>query len=220
VPAGATTGKISLTVAGNTATSATDFTITTISNQPPVINATEATVPIAGSTSIDLTLLISDVDNNLDLTTLKIVNQPSSGALAQITNNVLSIDYIGLNFSGQDRITIEVCDLSGSCTRQELIIEVVGDLNIYTGISPNGDIYNEKWVIQNIELLPDTRENKVSIYNRWGDLVFDIDNYNNDSRVFRGLNKNGVQLPTGIYFYKIEFARDRKSLTGYLNIKN
>ncbi|MCB0494315.1 MAG: IPT/TIG domain-containing protein [Cyclobacteriaceae bacterium] len=219
VPAGTTTGKISLTVAGNTATSATDFTITTISNQPPVINATEATVPIAGSTSIDLTLLISDIDNNLDLTTLKIVNQPSSGALAQITNNVLSIDYIGLNFSGQDRITIEVCDLSSSCTQQELIIEVVGDLNIYTGISPNGDIYNEKWVIQNIELLPDTRENKVSIYNRWGDLVFEIENYDNDTRVFSGINKNGNEVSSGVYFYKIEFLSGKKPLLGYLNVK-
>jgi hypothetical protein len=106
VPAGATTGKISVTVAGNTATSATDFTITTISNQPPVINTTEATVSIAGSTSIDLTLLVSDSDNNLDLTTLKIVSQPSSGAFAQITTGVLTIDYAGLNFSGQDRLTI------------------------------------------------------------------------------------------------------------------
>lgn len=176
-------------------------------------------MPIAGSTSIDLTLLISDIDNNLDLTTLKIVNQPSSGALAQITNNVLSIDYIGLNFSGQDRITIEVCDLSSSCTQQELIIEVVGDLNIYTGISPNGDIYNEKWVIQNIELLPDTRENKVSIYNRWGDLVFEIENYDNDTRVFSGINKNGNEVSSGVYFYKIEFLSGKKPLLGYLNVK-
>ncbi|MEQ8425258.1 MAG: BspA family leucine-rich repeat surface protein, partial [Cyclobacteriaceae bacterium] len=69
VPAGATTGKITVTVAGNTATSATDFSVTTSSNQPPVFNTTQTSVPIAGTASIDLTLLISDADNNLDLTT-------------------------------------------------------------------------------------------------------------------------------------------------------
>lgn len=219
VPSGATSGKITVTLAGNTATSATDFTITTISNQPPVINSTGATVPIAGSTSIDLTLLISDIDNNLDLTTLKIVSQPSSEAFAQITNNVLIIDYTGLNFSGQDRITIEVCDLLGSCTQQEIIIDVVGDLIIHTGISPNGDLFNQKWIIQNIESMPDTRENKVSIYSRWGDLVFETENYDNKDRVFKGINKSGNEVGSGIYFYKIEFTSGRKSLSGYLHIK-
>ncbi len=219
VPAGATTGKINVTVAGNTAASATDFSVTTTSNQPPVFNTTQTSVPIAGTASIDLTLLISDVDNNLDLTTLRIITPPISGASTAIANSVLILDYAGLSFVGTDRLTIEVCDVLGSCTQQELTIEVDGDLNVYNGISPNGDLHNEVWIIQNIESLPDTRENKVLIYNRWGDLVFDIDNYDNDSRVFRGLNKNGDQLPAGIYFYKIEFASGRKSLTGYLNIK-
>ncbi|MEQ8364084.1 MAG: IPT/TIG domain-containing protein [Cyclobacteriaceae bacterium] len=220
VPLGATSGKITVTLAGNTATSATDFIITTISNQPPVINTTEATVPISGSTSIDLTLLISDSDNNLDLTTLKIVSHPSSAAFAQIIDNLLIIDYKGLNFSGQDRITIEVCDLLGSCTQQELTINVVGDLVVYTGISPNGDLFNQKWIIQNIESLPDTKENKVSIYNRWGDLVFETENYDNEESVFIGSNMHGTKVPSGIYFYKIEFLSGKKPLLGYMNVKH
>lgn len=219
VPSGATSGKITVTLSGNIATSALDFTITTISNQPPVINTTETTVSIAGSISIDLTLLISDSDNNLDLTTLKIVSQPLSGAFAQITNNVLIINYTAINFSGQDRISIEACDLLGSCTQQELTINVVGDLIIYTGISPNGDPFNEKWIIQNIESMPGTRDNKVSIYNRWGDLVFETKNYDNKDRVFKGINKSGDEVSSGVYFYKIEFANGNKDLTGYLSVK-
>jgi gliding motility-associated-like protein len=108
--------------------------------------------------------------------------------------------------------------------RSELIVAIGGpgcadEIIVYNGISPNGDIYNEKWVIQNIELLPDTRENKVSIYNRWGDLVFEIENYDNDTRVFSGINKNGDEVSSGVYFYKIEFLSGKKPLLGYLNVK-
>lgn len=189
------------------------------SNQSPVINTIISSTPIAGKVSIDLILLISDVDNNLDLATLKIINQPTSGAPAQIINSILTIDYAGISFSGQDKITIEVCDLLGSCTQQELTIEVGGDLIIYSGISPNGDTYNEKWIIQNIESLPDTKENKVSIYNRWGDLIFETTNYDNDTQVFKGINKNGNEVTSGVYFYRIEFASNKRDLTGYLTIK-
>jgi len=216
--------SVIVTNASGCASSASDAITTTVipapcSNQSPVINITQATTPIAGKISIDLTLLISDADNNLDLATLKIINQPTSGAPVQITNNILTLDYAGLSFAGIDKLTIEVCDLLGSCTQQELTINVVGDLIIYTGISPNGDPFNENWIIQNIEALPDTKENTVSIYNRWGDLVFETTNYDNDTRVFKGINKNDKEVSSGVYFYKIYFNSGRAALTGYLTIK-
>jgi gliding motility-associated-like protein len=49
-------------------------------------------------------------------------------------------------------------------------------------------------------------QNKVSIYNRWGDIVFEVQNYNNTDRSFTGLSNSGNELPSGNYFYKIEFA--------------
>ncbi|MEQ8302346.1 MAG: hypothetical protein RIB47_03060 [Cyclobacteriaceae bacterium] len=112
--------------------------------------------------------LIADADGNLDLSTLRVVTQPSSEAIAQISNGILTVDYSGLSFAGTDRLTIEVCDVLGSCTQQELTIEVEGELNVYNGISPNGDTKNELWIIQNITSLPETRENKVTLFNSLG----------------------------------------------------
>jgi len=94
-----------------------------------------------------------------------------------------------------------------------------GELVVYNGISPNGDLYNEKWIIENIELSTETRENKVSIYNRWGSQVFEVADYNNDTNVFKGLNQNGGELPSGTYYYKIEFTNGQSSKTGYLVLK-
>jgi gliding motility-associated-like protein len=189
-------------------------------NSPPQVDTSSTSTTIAGVATIDLTILISDPDNNLDLSTLKILVSPISNAIAQINNMALTINYSGLTFSGRDRLTIEICDLLGSCTQQVIIIDVGGDLNIYSGISPNSDLFNEKWIIQNIESLPETKSNHVSIFNRWGDVVFEVDNYDNNQNVFIGLNKSGDKLSSGIYFYKIEFSSGLKTQTGYLTLKH
>jgi gliding motility-associated-like protein len=220
VPAGATTGKITVTVAGNTATSASDFTVGTVANEPPIILSTTSAAPINGIVTIDLLPLITDSDDNLDLSTLSLLSSiTDEGASATLVGNtVLELNYGNVVFAGTDRISISVCDLLNACTVQELSIEVSGEIEIYNAISPNNDNKNEIFRINNIDLLePD---NKVTIYNRWGSKVFEVDNYNNDDRVFKGLNDSGNELPSGTYFYKIVFpSTQEKERTGYLVLK-
>jgi gliding motility-associated-like protein len=194
--------------------------ITCTANLPPSIIPVSTTIQIDGKITLDLTVLISDPDNNLDLSTLKIITQPESKAIAFIDSETnLTIDYKGNSFTGRDHLTIEVCDLAGSCTQQEITIDVEGDIIVYNAISPNGDNKNDAWIIKNIELLQDTRFNHVAIFNRWGDAVFEVDNYDNLNKQFNGRTKNGGELPSGTYFYKIDFASGRKSLTGYISLK-
>ena len=91
------------------------------------------------------------------------------------------------------------------------------------GISPNGDGINDFWEIDGVEHYPD---NMVSIYNRWGDLVFQLKNYDNQSRVFNGnankLNRlGGGMLPSGTYFFAIQYrdSQETKKVEGMLVIK-
>ncbi|HQQ96158.1 MAG TPA: FG-GAP-like repeat-containing protein [Cyclobacteriaceae bacterium] len=188
-------------------------------NQSPQGTTTSLTTTIDVPVSTDLLNLFKDPDNNLDLNTFTIVAPPLSGAKASISAGILSIDYTGISFAGTDEITISVCDLAGACIQQKITIEVAGEIIVYTGISPDGNGKNDNWIIKYIDLLPDTKENHVTVYNRWGDAVFEVDNYNNTSRVFAGVGKNGSELGTGTYFYKIEFSSGRKTLTGYLSLK-
>ena len=163
---------------------------------------------------------ISSGEVVVDITTLKVTQQPTSGATATIdANNQLTIDYAGKAFAGIDVLTIEVCDVGGKCTQQILTVEVIGEIVIYNGISPNGDGLNDFWEIKYIGVLADTKNNKVSLFNRWGDAVFEVENYNNQERVFKGLNKSGNEVSSGTYFYKIEFASGLAERTGYLSIK-
>jgi gliding motility-associated-like protein len=219
VPAGSTTGKISVTVGCGTVVSADDFTVSTTSNQPPIIEQTTSAVPIEGIITLDLETLISDPDNNLDPTSLYLVNSVSEqGASASLDDAfILTLDYGGVQFFGTDRITVGICDLLAECAEQELTIEVGGDIVVYNAVSADGNGLNETFFLQYIDILPNTASNHVSIFNRWGDLVFEITNYNNQDRVFKGLSSSGKDLPSGTYYYKIEFSG--KTKTGYLSLK-
>ncbi len=91
------------------------------------------------------------------------------------------------------------------------------------GFSPDNDGINDFWVIEGIESYP---ENTVVIFNRWGDMVFQIDGYDNNSNVFRGeanqLTGLGAgQLPEGTYFFQLILPEDHnlKQTKGYLVLK-
>jgi gliding motility-associated-like protein len=190
-------------------------------NNPPVINTTSATTFIGGKIIIDLSDLISDPDDNLDVASLQIIGGATQkGGKTSLNGFILEIDYAAAKFSGKDLVTIRVCDLLNVCFETNLEIEVIGDIVVYNGISPNNDGVNDNFIIQYIDLLPETIDNKVSIYNRWGSKVFEVSNYNNTTNVFRGLNNNGNELPSGTYFYKIEFKDNKRSTEkGYLSLK-
>ncbi|WP_108869779.1 gliding motility-associated C-terminal domain-containing protein [Aquimarina aquimarini] len=112
------------------------------------------------------------------------------------------------------------------CTTEDMVTIFVTPLQkdkTKYGFSPDGDGINEFWEIDAIENYPN---NKVSIFNRWGDLVFEIEGYNNTSRVFTGIanRKRGIggdQLPEGTYFFriKIEGAHRKKKIDGFVVLK-
>jgi len=89
-------------------------------------------------------------------------------------------------------------------------------LVVYNAISPDSDNKNDIFRLENIETYT---ANKVTIYNRWGDIVYSISNYNNTDRVFKGVSSSGGDLPSGIYYYKIEFPAGLKTRTGYLSLR-
>ncbi len=189
-------------------------------NVPPIIEPVSSVTAIGGIITINLVELISDGNDNVDFSTLTIITQPTSGATATIDGNFnLIINYQGISFTGTENITIEVCDIFGACTQQLLSLEVVGDIDVFTAISPNGDERNDIFLIEHIEKFDDTRENRVSIYNRWGDLVWDGRNYDNATVLFTGQSNNGSELPAGTYFFKIEFFTGRPTQTGYISLK-
>ena len=193
-----------------------------ILNAAPVITPPANTITSVAGQSVTIPFInfISDLNDNIDFSSIQIVNGPTSNASASIDASFnLIIDYSNTPFAGTDQITIQVCDLLSECSQIVLSIEVSGDIIPYTGISPNGDGYNDHFEIRNIQFLEPV--NKVTIYNRWGDKVFEMDNYDslNPDRRFEGKQNNGTRLPSGVYFYKIDFPGSREGMTGYVTLK-
>jgi gliding motility-associated-like protein len=86
-------------------------------------------------------------------------------------------------------------------------------IKVFSGITPNNDGANDFWIIDNIEI---NSPNEVSIFNRWGSLVWDAKDYNNQTVVWRGENKNGNELPDATYFYIIKTPS--KTYDGWVEI--
>ncbi|MFD1016574.1 DUF7507 domain-containing protein, partial [Winogradskyella rapida] len=96
---------------------------------------------------------------------------------------------------------------------------------IFNAITPDGDGDNNFFRIVGIEDYP---QNNLKIYNRWGVLIYEMDGYGINGKVFTGvsdgrgtINKD-EELPTGTYYYILRRFVGRETITnqGYLYIKN
>jgi gliding motility-associated-like protein len=192
-------------------------TVITTGCSIPVITTATLTTQIGGSITLNLIPLISTGNNNLDPNSIVVIQQPPSGAVVTIANGVATANYSGINFSGSEQFTIRACDADGNCTTQVFTIQVAGDIVVYNGISPNGK--NPAFIIEYINILQDTKENTVYIFDRWENQVWHGTNYDNSAVVFTGVSDNGNDLPSGVYYYKLNFSSGRKTQTGFLSLR-
>ena len=93
------------------------------------------------------------------------------------------------------------------------------ELLIPSVFTPNGDGDNDTWEILGIQAFPD---NNVQVFNRWGELVYMKEGYQNE---FNGrsnertyMNKGDGLLPTGTYYYMVKLYATGDVYTGYVYI--
>jgi gliding motility-associated-like protein len=116
---------------------------------------------------------------------------------------------------GLDTLCLQLCNADGQCVTVLANVEVLPEgsdkVLIFNGISPNGDGSNDTWVVSGIGQYPD---HEVRVFNRWGHLVFQQKNYQND---WEG-TWQGQPLPDGTYFYQIDLGDGEQPLSGYLEL--
>jgi uncharacterized repeat protein (TIGR01451 family)/gliding motility-associated-like protein len=95
-------------------------------------------------------------------------------------------------------------------------------LKVFNAVSPDDIGQNNVFYIEGIECYPD---NSVQIFNRWGVLVFERENYNNMDHAFKGISEGRVtvdksqELPVGTYFYVLKYKNSKSNSiekSGYL----
>jgi gliding motility-associated-like protein len=98
---------------------------------------------------------------------------------------------------------------------------------VYNVITLKEDGLNDSWVIPILDLYSD---NEVQLFNRWGVLVYEQEDYvNNSAKAFKGYSDGRVtltreeKLPTGTYYYSIKYVDSNnvsQEIGGWLFIFN
>ena len=81
-------------------------------------------------------------------------------------------------------------------------------------LSPNGDGKNDVLIFRGLE---NYRGNQLSIFNRWGDLIYSKPNYQIDG-IYWDATWNGQPLPPGIYYYVLNIDVASKPIKSALTI--
>ena len=144
---------------------------------------------------------------------LQILEQPMFGrAIANLDG---SVTYFGDEFCERaDEFKYTLCNSNGCDTATVTIYLACVDIVIFTAVSPNRDGQNDVFYIAGIEEFP---QSKLTIYNRWGNIVYQVTNYQND---WTGTWKNSQELPDGSYFYELELnePNDNRMFRGFLEL--
>lgn len=89
------------------------------------------------------------------------------------------------------------------------------EIVVYNAFSPNEDGKNDFWYIEHlINFMPNT----VYIYNRWGDVLVAIEDYDNINAYWKGQDKNGRDLPPGTYFYVVITENSELNQAGWIQL--
>ena len=152
-------------------------------------------------------------DNNN--VSIELMTQPESGTLT-FENGIVSYEP-DPNFFGTDIFEYEVCNsiCPSQCDIAQVAVKVVdsginADCFAPNVITPNNDGMNDCLKIPCVE---NQAQSSLKIFNRWGDLVHETEEYQND---WAG-TYNGNPLPNGTYFYLLRMA-DEASMQGYFTI--
>ncbi|RME16638.1 MAG: gliding motility-associated C-terminal domain-containing protein, partial [Bacteroidetes bacterium] len=88
-------------------------------------------------------------------------------------------------------------------------------IKVFTYISPNNDGQNDFFYIENIEEYPD---NTVQIFNRWGQEIIFIKNYDNQENAW-GSKKYPINVPGGTYYYVIDLdGKGKNIMKGFIEL--
>jgi gliding motility-associated-like protein len=116
--------------------------------------------------------------------------------------------------------TVTVTDQNGCMNRTVGAIDAqTCETYVPEIFTPNGDGKNDGFVIKNIENYPN---NKLKIFNRWGNMVYQKDSYLNE---FEGFANTGDQvgkskLPAGTYYVILDYGDGKTEVyNGFLQLQ-
>lgn len=194
------TGSYTVTVTNAEGCSGTsDVFNVIVGSDPQAAYSTDPVSPQGIGTTVDFTDLSQGNGS-------PIVDWEWNLGLAGATSTSPSPTYT-YDTPGEYPITLTVTTADGcESTISGTFVILPEDIIIPNVFTPNGDGNNEFFEIQNGQYF----ENTLSVFNRWGQEVFETKNYRNGWRA--------TDLPDGTYYYVFTTIKDGKEYTGHVTI--
>jgi gliding motility-associated-like protein len=157
------------------------------------------------------TLQIAPLNNSFDINTANFswTNSSNFG----VGNNTI---FDVTNYLTTNNITPQfpliynaIVTLPNGCIKKKTTDLFSTFCEIQKGISPNNDGDNDFFDLRLLNV------RQLKIYNRYGMIVYTLDNYFNQ---WIGQNDAGQELPSGTYYYVIEFNADKPAAVGWIYI--
>jgi gliding motility-associated-like protein len=161
-------------------------------------------------------LPVTDNDMLPDDYSINVVQSPQSGTLTTLGNQGFNFQA-DINFSGNDLFIYELCSEGCECSAATVTLTIGADAtcDVPTIITPNNDNVNDIFVIPCLTDSNRYPNNSVAIFNQWGDEVFRAAPYNNN---WAG-TYDGEPLPSGTYFFVVDYGNGDAPQSGFLIIQ-
>ncbi|MCO5950322.1 cadherin-like beta sandwich domain-containing protein [Mucilaginibacter flavidus] len=188
-----------------------------------------ASVP-AGTASVKVIATVQDAEATIVINAATVASGVASAPIPlNATPTVINITVTapdGINkktYAINVSVAAPIIIIAGNITKHNLagidMLEAENEgIKVHPGLSPNGDGVNDYLQIDGLEVYKD---NKLTIMARNGQVIYEVNGYNNDTKRFDGLGKNGRLQSPGTYLYVLEYKADGvvKRKTGYILMK-
>jgi len=195
--------------------------VTPVNDAPVAVNDFITVQSFVKSDPINILDNDLDVENDQLVLTITPLAGPYHGTVTMTADG--NIQYqSNLGFIGADSIRYKVCDLAtpSLCDEGVVFIDVTpAPFKIYNGLSPNGDFLNDYWRIDGIEAFPN---NKVRVFDRYNNLIFETTGYNNSDNTWQGQTNHSLvkgNVSEGTYFYVVDLGDGSGLYSGYVVLK-
>ena len=139
-------------------------------------------------------------------------NSTEYGNVVYVVNGVANVGVYHLGeFTVTVTDTVTLC--SGTSTMNVSYYENANCVSIPSGISPNNDGVNDCLVLDN--LYAGSKNGRLQVFNRYGTRVYDKTAYD---REWCGTSQEGDALPTGTYYYVLDYNNGTEPYKGWVYI--
>ncbi len=187
-------------------------TVTVISDPDAVddTNSTNAGEPVSGN--------VLGNDSPQTGVTVTVVEGPTNGTVTVDANGNYTYTPDEGFAGATDQFTYEICltDCPDACDEAIVTITVnLVECNIPNVITPNGDGVNE---VLFIDCAPFRENNRLRIFNRWGDEIAVFEPYNNEWDGTYGDDKKDVPASTYFYLFEEDKTSGNEPKAGYIKV--